>query len=127
MATWFETSALDSLLSYIKTNATHVWLLDDYTQGQNYATVQGNKIGEAAITSGDFTGPSASGNNRTMDFNGKSGSATANSTLADLHIAIVSGTEVLAVTNETSKQSITNGNPITFPLFSMDVNQPTQV
>lgn len=127
MATWYDSTVLDALLSQIKTGATHVWLLDTYTQGQNFATVQGNKIGEAAITDTDFTGPTADSNDRRLTFDGKTGTATGNSSVGALHIAIVSGSAVLAVTDETSDQPITNGNPITFPSFYMKSNQPTQI
>lgn len=127
MATWFALASLDAQLNYIKTNATTIRLLDDYTAGDSYATVGTKTIGTATITSTDFTGPAASGNNRTLTFSGKDGTATANSTVKALHLAITSGTEVLAVTNETTDQTITSGNPLTFPSFVMTSFQPTQV
>ena len=127
MATWLETNAMDGVLSYIKDNAAHVWLLDNYIQGQDYATVEANKVGEAAVSDGDFTGPAPDGLNRKMNFNGKSGMASADSVVSNLHVAIVSGSEVLICTNETSNQAIYSGNPLTFSLFTITVNQPTQV
>ena len=127
MATFYDQSALDALLDVIKLEATQVILLDTYTQGQNYATVTGNSIATAAITSGDFTGPTANGQDQRLVFNGKLGAATADSTLAQLHIAIISGSKVLAVTDETSDQAITNGNPVDFPSFFMQASQPDQV
>lgn len=127
MATWYSTASLDALLNDIKNKATTVHLLDTYSAGQDYATVVGNSIGSAAITGTDFTGPQASGNNRELVFDGKSGMATANSSVGQLHIAITSGSEVLCVTDETSDQPITSGNPLVFPSFSMFSMQPTQI
>ena len=127
MATWYSAQALDALLNRIKTESTTIHLLDTYSAGQSYATVAGNSIGSASISDSDFTGAVADGNNRKLTFNGKSGSATGNSSVKALHLAITSGSEVLAVTDETSNQDITSGNPITFPSFVMNSNQPTQV
>ena len=127
MATWFDTSALDALLNEIKNNSVTVRLLDTYTQGDNFSTVDANTIASAAITSGDFTGPSSSGQNRRLTFSGKTGTATANSSVQALHIALCSASVVYAVTDETSDQPITSGNPVTFPTFYMQSSQPTQV
>lgn len=129
MATWYDTSALDALLTAIRDGANEIRLLDTYSQGDNWSTVNTNTIGSAAITAGDFTGPTAGGSNsRELVFNGKGGTATANSSIKSLHIAIVNnGGTVYAVTNETSNQDITSGNPITFPAFTMTSEQPTQV
>ncbi|MGI9571293.1 MAG: hypothetical protein ACR2PH_16500, partial [Desulfobulbia bacterium] len=117
MATWYDLSMLDALLNTVKNgNPTFVWLLDDYSQADNYATVSGNKIAEAAITGDDFDTPQPAGTNaKRLTFAGKSGVATSDSSTENLHIAIVTGSVVLVVTNETSNQSITNGNPVTFP------------
>lgn len=127
MATWFDTASLALMLNNIKTSCTTIHLLDDYSAAHNYATVTGNSIGSAAITDTDFTGSQANGNNQELIFDGKSGTATSNSSVKNLHLAITSGSVVLAVTNETTNQDITNGNPITFPSFTMTAQQPTQV
>ena len=94
--------------------------------------MSGHKIASAAlaVAGADFTGPTASGNNRVLSFDGKTGgSANADSTLAQLHIALVdvAATTVLAVTDETSDQPITSGNTVDFPAFNITMNQPTQV
>lgn len=127
MATWYDPASMALLLNNIKTTATTVHLLDTYSTADNYSTVSGNSIGNAAITDTDFTGSQANGDNQELIFNGKGGTATSNSTVKNLHIAITSGSVVLAVTDETSDQDITNGNPITFPAFTMTAQQPTQV
>jgi hypothetical protein len=135
MATWYDTSALDTLLERIAGTGLHsgvgaitVRLLDTYTQGDNFAEVNTQTIAQATISTGDFTGPVASGLHRRLTFSGKtSPSADSNSSAQNLHIALCSGTVVLAVTDETSDQPITAGNPVTFPSFYMQSSQPTQV
>ncbi len=124
---WYATLALEALLNHIKNNTNKIHLLDSYSPGQDYATVVGNSIGEADVVIGDFTGPSPNGNHRRLTFNGKSGNATGNSATGELHLALTSGSEVLAVTDETTNQAITNGNPLTFPSFYMQASQPDLV
>lgn len=129
MATYFDTAALDAMLSSIKTGATtgQVLLITTYTEGDPYGTVDSNKIGNAAITNADFTGPGAgTGNARTMSFDGKTGTATGTVGAGqDLHIAITNGTDtVLAVTKETTEQAISSGNTLNFPSFNLTANQP---
>jgi hypothetical protein len=66
-------------------------------------------------------------NERQIIIAAKSGTANAPSGLTpDLHIAILdtANDKVLAVANETSDQPIQNGNPITFPAWSIRGRQP---
>jgi hypothetical protein len=126
MATWYDTSALDALLDKIGTAVT-VRLLDTYSQGDSYAEVNNQTIATANAT-GLFTAPTSSGRHRRLTFSGATGAATANSSVGNLHIALCSADSVvLAVTDETSDQPITNTNPVTFPSFYMQSSQPTQV
>lgn len=130
---WFSKGALAAELQYIIDNAETIHLLKTYAAGQDYATVLSNSIGSATISSGDFSAiidgtPTTS---QRMSFTGAGPTDGAN-TLADagesLWIAIVKTTatsEVLAVTDETSDQVIYVGNPLTFPTFYMQANQPT--
>lgn len=130
MATFHGFNVLDAGLDRIKNNAEEIWLLDTYSQNDDYSTVLGNKIASAAIAVGDFTGPVADATvNRKLTFTGKDGTASADSSVGALHMAIVDvvGTEVLWVTDETSNQAITNLNPVTFPSFACFMNQPTGV
>jgi len=129
MATWYDLSALDALLNTIRNGAPiRVRLLDTYGQGDSFAQVETDTIAEATITGSDFDTPQdAPANARRLTFNGKSGVATNNSDAKNLHIAITNVDTVLVVTNETSNQDITNGNPVTFPSFYMQANQPGQV
>jgi hypothetical protein len=134
---WFSKGALGAELQYIIDNcvvakAAKVILLKAYTAGDSFTDVHvTNNIGSADILETDFSGiidgtPTTS---QRMSFTGAGPTDGAN-TLADagtdLFIAIVNVTdsEVLAVTDETSNQPISVGNPLTFPTFYMQANQP---
>lgn len=127
MPTWYDTTALDALLNEIKNNAVTVRLLDDYSQADNFSTVNTNTIAQTAINPSSFTGPVANGSHRRMTFDGASATATSNSTVGDLHIALCSADTVYAVTDETSDQPITSGNSVNIPAFYLQSSQPTQV
>jgi hypothetical protein len=115
MATWFDDSAggvLDGLLDKISSQAIRVLLISNYSQGDNYATVVGNSLGEATISPADFSGPApGASNSRVLTFSGKSGTASATDPApTNLHIALTNNVDkVLAVTDETSDQAITSG------------------
>lgn len=128
MPKWVRSGVLDSGLNDIKTNATKMLLLSAYTAGDSYATVVANKL-NAGVTmvSGDFT-LAASANNRTLTTaSGKTDTATVTSgATPNLHIAFTDGAaNVIWVTDETSDQVITSGNPINFPVLVYTNNQPT--
>lgn len=128
MAKWASSNMLDSGLNYLKNNATKMILLKAYTAGDSYATVATtNNICEVAMTSTDFV-LSSSGNNRIVtSAAGKSANASANSGAGpNLHIAFTNGSsEVIFVTDETTDQVITSGNPVNFPQCVYTSNQPT--
>jgi hypothetical protein len=137
MPTWYATSALDALLDVIggkdgNPGANSIRLLKTYAQGDTYATVNSNSIADAAVTDTDFSGPAdvtVPNSHRKLTFNGVTGNATTDNSGTDLHIAVIDtiNSIVLAVTNETSDQPITNGNLVTFPAFYMQSSQPTQI
>ena len=80
------------------------------------------------MTSTDFT-LASSGNNRTLTSAAGKSDTAANATggSATNHIAYlnVTGSEVLWVTEETSGQVVTVGNPVNFPSLVYTSNQPT--
>lgn len=127
MAKWVRAGVLDSGLNDIKNNATHMLLIKAYTVGDSYATVVGNLVADATMTSTDFT-LSNSGSNRVLTTAaGKSATASANSGASpDLHIAFTDGSaNVIWVTDETSDQVVTSGNTVNFPSITYTNNQPT--
>lgn len=128
MAKFAHANVLDGGLLYIKNNCNKIALLSAYAAGDSYATVTANILADAAMTSSDFT-LSSSGNNRVLtSASGKQDTAAdATGGSASNHLAFLNttGSEVLWVTNETTGQVITSGNPVTFPSLSFTSNQPT--
>lgn len=126
MAKWVASSVLDNGLNQIKNSATAMLLIKAYSAGDSYATVLSNVLCTIAMTSGDFT-ISSSGSNRQLVTASKSGTASANSgPTPNLHVAFTNGTDtVYWVTDESSDQVITSGNPISVPAITYVVNQPT--
>lgn len=128
MAKFAHANVLDSGLNYIKDNCTKVALISSYSVGESYATVNGKILAEAAMTSADFT-LASSGNNRTLTSAAGKQDTAANSTGGSVtnHIAFLNtvGSEVLWVTEETSGQVVTVGNPVNFPSLVYTSNQPT--
>lgn len=126
MAKHVHADVLDGGLNAIKNAAVKMLLISAYAAGDSYATVTGNKLAEATVAAGDFTLASA-GNNRTLTSATKTANATASAAgTPDLHIAFTDGAaKVLWVTDETSNQAITSGNPVDFPALVYTSNQPT--
>lgn len=128
MAKFAHANVLDNGLNYIKNNCDKVALISSYSVGESYATVAAKVLAEAAMTSTDFT-LASSGNNRTLTSAAGKSDASANSTggSATNHIAYLNtvGSEVLWVTEETSGQVVTVGNPVNFPSLVYTSNQPT--
>jgi hypothetical protein len=101
-----------------------------YTAGDSYSTVvTTNSCGNVDMVAGDFVQSGASGASRVTTIGAKSISSLSASSGAspNLHIAIVDSTssEVLLVTDETSDQVLTSGNPFSIPSWTWTVAQPT--
>jgi hypothetical protein len=137
MATFYDHSALEALLDVIRDGVNtngKVVLIHGYTQGDTYASVMdvASVVAEATINGGVtyFTAGFSGTTHRVLNFLGVDGVATVNGggeyTGGDLSIALVDDAIVYAVTNETSNQTITDGNSVTFPAFYMQASQPTQ-
>lgn len=128
MAKYAHQQVLDNGLNYIKNNCDKVALISSYSVGESYATVVAKILAEAAMTSTDFT-LGSSGNDRTLTSAAGKSDTAANATggSATNHIAFLNttGSEVLWVTEETSGQVVTIGNPVNFPSLVYTSNQPT--
>lgn len=131
MSRYAHPDVLDNGPAYIKANCNKVILLTAYTSA--FATANGaNKIAEAALVTGDFALSGADGAARTLTatLTGKS-AGNALQALADgtgMHLAFVDTvtSKVLLVTEESSDQPITSGNPVQLnsnPTYIS--NQPT--
>jgi len=125
MAKYAHPDVLDQGPNFIKTNCNKMAVIDAYTFGDTYATVNGNILAEAAMTSTDFT-LASSGNDRTLTSAAGKSDTSANATGAASHIAFVDtvNSKVLWVTEETSGQTITTGNPVNFPSLVYTAKQP---
>lgn len=128
MAKYAHQQVLDNGLNYIKTNCNKVALISSYTIGDSYATVASRILAEATMASADFT-LASSGNNRTVTSAAGKSDTSANATggSATNHIAFLNttGSEVLWVTEETTGQVVTVGNPVNFPSLVYTAQQPT--
>ena len=125
MAKWAHADVLDNGINYIKTNCNKVAVISAYTAGDSYATVNAAILAEATMASGDFT-LGTSGSNRTLTTASGKQDTSANATGAASHIAFVDtvASKVLWVTEETSGQTITASNPVTFPSLVYTAKQP---
>lgn len=131
MSRYAHVNLLDQGPKYLKDNCDKVILISAYSSA--YATVNGaNKVAEATLVTGDFAIAGADGAARvlTATLTGKS-MGNALQAVADgtgMHLAFVkTGTsEVIYVTEESSDQAITSGNPVQLnsnPTYTS--NQPT--
>lgn len=127
MAKWVHPDVLDLGLTEIKTDANSMRLLSAYAAGDSYATVNAASIAAAAMASGDYTLGNGASSSRTLTTAAKSAAASAGSGASpDLHIAFVdtATSRVLWVTDETSNQVVTSGNPVNFPALVYTSSQP---
>lgn len=127
MPKYMGSAILDNGLDYARARAAagdaiKVHVLKAYSSGDSYATVIGNSVGSAALAAGDLALANDSTTGRKVTVASKSiTAASANSGASpDLHQAVVNETTsaVYLVTDETSNQVITAGNPITTTSWS---------
>ena len=119
MTKYAHSDVLDNGPGYVKTNCNKVILTNAYTNV--YATANTTaKVAEATLVTGDFALSGADGAARvlTATLIGKAGGnaliAVADGT--NMHFVFVDtvSSKVLYVTEESSNQAITAGNPVTF-------------
>ena len=131
MPRYAHTDVLQNGPAYLKANCNKVILTDVYSA--TYATVNGSaKVAEAALVTGDFSfsGSDGAAQVLTAAIAGKAG-GNALKAVADgtnMHIAFVDTvtSKVLWITEESSNQAITSGNPVAFassPTYT--AGQPT--
>ena len=127
MAKWANADVLDNGPNYIKTNCNKLALISSYTAGASYATVNAAILAEVTMATGDFT-LATSGSDRTLTTAAGKQDASANASggSASNHLAFVDtiNSKVLWVTEETSGQAVTAGNPVTFPSLVYTSKQP---
>mgnify|MGYP000072191043 CR=1 FL=1 len=127
---YYNPSVLNKGLEHIVNNANEMRVVSSYTTADTYAKVVSNTVCLISVAPSDLVLGDQGVNGRQITVGAKSGTASANSGAGpDLHVALcISGqTEVTAVTDETTDQEITNGNPINVQSFTLKMNQPTLV
>jgi hypothetical protein len=129
MPKYLHPDVLDNGLQHIIDQAAGnvtMLLIDTYTQGQAYATVQSNTVMTISMAPGDFSLSAYGTLGRKLTVAEKSGIASGAATPTDLHVAIVDVTrsKVLAVTDETGEAAVSIGDPKTIPTFDIRMNQP---
>lgn len=126
MAKYYHPDVLDQGLAVLDTQVTTLHLLKAYTQGDNYTTVTvTNSLGSVAIAAGDIVLQNQGTLGRQAAVAAKTiTGALASGVSPNLHVALVDGTRVLAVTDETSDQQIFSGNNVNVPAFNCRMNQP---
>lgn len=127
MAKWVHQDVLDNGLNEIVTNGNQLHVVSAYSAGDNYATVVGNSLINYALAGGDKVLSAHATTGRKVTIAAKSGqNATASAATPDLHFAVVDSvnSKVVFVTDETSDQAITSGNPVNTPAFEYQVVQP---
>ena len=125
MAKWAHADFLDGGLLALKNGAIKMLLVKAYTVADSYATVQGNKVAEATMSSADYT-IAASGSNRTLTTATKSATATAVGGAGDHHIVLTDGvSKVLYATDETGEAAVAIGGTVNFPALTYTNTQPT--
>lgn len=110
---------IDNGPDYVRANCNMAILISAYSAA--YSTVNGaNKVASAALSASDFSLSGADGSPRVLTI-GLSGKAAGNAVQSvnpgtNMHVAFVDtvASKVLLVTEETTDQSITSGNPVTF-------------
>lgn len=128
MAKWVHTDVLDNGLNEIVSNGNVLHVIEAYSASDNFATVVGNSVANYSLAGGDKTLSAHATTGRKVTIAAKSGNNATKSSVGspDLHLAVVDtvNSKVLFVTDETSDQAITNGNPVNTPVFEYQLPQP---
>jgi hypothetical protein len=135
-------SVLDAYLNTIKDTAVEVALVTGWLRTDDYAATQAKVCAQLDVATGDAfwnqtiqdetaTGEGdASAPNRRLECTSvvlNNAGAVENTDGTDLSLVIMSGSEVLAVSNETTNRAITTGDSITTYGFYIQVDQPANV
>jgi hypothetical protein len=134
MAKWTNTKLFDFGLDYPRSRVAggatvRLAVIKAYAAGDSYATVTANIVGYVDLAAGDFTLAAHATTGRKLTTASQPVTFSANSGASpDNHFALldVTGSEVLAVTDETGDQQIYSGNTSTIPAIEfLRFTQPT--
>lgn len=137
-ATKISVAALDAQLNYIVTNSERLLLVPSYVRSQTYATVSGAAIAESSSPSfgtivNDTSGPTddADAPSRRLPVNSIDLDAATGTNTEGTDLALVlvddTGSEILAVTDETTDRAVAIDDVITTFAFFIQASQPSQV
>lgn len=127
MPRFAHNDVLDNGPAYIRANCNAMVLIGGYTFGNNYAAVVAQILASVAMAPTDFALGTSDVNRTLTTAPGKADlSADANGGGSDNHIAFLDtvNSKVLWVTEETSQQAVTAGNPVYFPSLVYTTFQP---
>lgn len=121
-------TSLDARLNRTPNNVEKLYLCEDVVAGDSYATVAAAKLGEVAISSGNYTGPSdlAGGGRKLVVDEMEITASVGTSGGEDLSIAHVdeTGTEVLDVLN-CNNRTVVASDVITIASHEIQITDPT--
>lgn len=108
-------AVLDAALNHIKDNATSVIFLD--AEPATRAAAVSAALCTIPVVSGNFTLGDGTTNGRKVTVAALSG--TGGATGNHNHTAVISGTDLLAVTTATETKTINNGDPVNSAAFAL--------
>lgn len=124
MAKFLDDSLYDAALNVVKNGATEIYLCTSQP-ADRAAAISAALASKTGLTSGSFTGPAngdVSGRKLTKTAeNGLTASGSGSAT----HVALCSGSLLLAVTTITT-QSVTSGNTVNIAAFDVEFLDVTQ-
>lgn len=113
MTKWAHSDTLDGGLTSIKTNATRMLLLTNYSAADSYATVTAAAIASVTMASGDYALSTAGSDRVLTTASGKSATATGASQQYDNGTATGGSTTTLADTAKTWTTNAHAGRAVT--------------
>ena len=132
-------SSLDAMLDQIRTTATHLRLVHSYTRADTWATINTNTCALYVISGGDIfnatytndtsgTGDGDAPNRRMEIYAQELAPAIKDNTSGvELCLLLDDGSEILAVTDETTNREVKINDVITTFVWFVQASQPTQV
>ena len=121
-------AVLDAALNNLKTTVNEIHLTNGFDPAiHDRAWVLANTLGGTAVASGNWTGPSdgpVDGRVITLAQLSATAVASLGPAAGDLRIVLISATEWLYWTNETSEKEIVSGESFDFPTIPIRIRDP---
>ena len=117
---YLSDNALDALLEYISTNATHLYICSQEPATLTEATTTYALGSKAGPTFGPIQDREEEGGGRELPVDAITG-GTVTDTGTATHYALVSGTELLVANNISNPQVVTSGNSFNLAAFTIGI------